>query len=185
MLVRVTGTDAAPLLSSPAYLRIDGPGALRLQVLSPFGPTVFDLTIRDAAYELTRPLSGERRSGAIDLAALSSPDVPADERMIVSLALLFRAKIDPAACRGVDARTVACAIEGGAIVARVSVDGERRPLSERYERPDGTGLVSVRFSDYRRGPDTLPGRIEITDPAAGTTLIASVRAVRPAATDRS
>ena len=174
----VRSGDGSALLISPAYLAVDGPEALRLQVLSPLGVTVLTLAIRDDAYELTLPLRGETRRGAIDFAALATSELPASERMVVALALLFRQKIRAGTCRAERVSTIACDVTGG-VVAHVIVDGARRPIAERYTAAEGTELVRALYADYADDrPETLPGRIEIHDSPSGATMVVRVLRTR-------
>jgi len=98
MSLRGTGRGGATL-PSPAYLAIDGPGRLRLEVLSPFGMTVLALAIDGDEYTLVQPLRGETRRSRVDPKELLDPDGRGAERMIVALALLFRPKIAATNCR--------------------------------------------------------------------------------------
>ena len=174
MRVRAAGAGTAALVAVPAYLAIDAPDAVRLQVLSPFGVTVLDLTIRNGAYELVQPLRGETRRGLVDLAALARPGALPDERMALALALLFHPKIRAATCRGETLRTVTCPVAAG-IVAHITVDDVRRIVAEAYARPDGRPLLDAAFTDYADdSPIALPGRIDIHDAASGATLRARV-----------
>lgn len=176
----VRSSDAPTLLAAPAYLAVDGPEALRLQVLSPIGLTVLTLTIRDGVYELTLPLRGETRRGAIDFAALATPELPASERMVIALALFFRPKIRTGSCRAERDSTIACSVSGG-MVAHVTVDAEHRPIDERYTTADGAELVRALYADYADDrPDTLPRRIEIHDAPSGATMVARVLRTRTA-----
>ena len=180
MRVRVAGGTPASLLSSPAYLAIDRPDTIRLQVLSPFGITVLDLTITGEDYQLMLPLRSEVRKGKIDLDTVAASGAPADERMIVALALLFRPKIDAAACHVENVSTVVCPI-GTGLSVRITVDDELRPEHERYERADGAVLLSAEYGEYgSAGPGVMPGHIEIHDAASETTLIVRVLRFRTA-----
>jgi hypothetical protein len=174
MSVRLTGATPASMLSSPAYLAIDGPDAIRLQVLSPFGITVLDLAITGEDYQLTLPLRHEVRKGRIDPDTIAAPGTTADDRTIVALALLFRPKIDAATCNVESSSTVWCPI-GAGLSATITVDDERRPERERYARADGTVLLSVAYRGYGDGgTGTIPERIEIRDTTSETTLIVHV-----------
>ena len=174
MSVRLTGGAPASMLSSPAYLAIDRPDTIRLQVLSPFGVTVLDLAITGEDYRLTLPLRHEVRNGTIDLDAVAALGTTPDDRTIVALALLFRPKIDAATCHVESASTVRCPI-GAGLSAIITVDGGLRPKGERYTRADGTVLLSVAYGDYGSGgPGAMPGRIEIRDATSETTLIVRV-----------
>ncbi len=176
----VRSLDTPALLASPAYLAVDGPEALRLQVLSPVGVTVLTLTIRDGAYELTLPLRGETRRGAIDFAALATPELPASERMVIALALLFRPKIQTGSCQAERDSTIACSIAAG-MVAHVTVDAQHRPIDERYTAADGAELVRARYDDYADDrPDALARRIEIHDAPSGARMVARVLRTRTA-----
>jgi hypothetical protein len=182
MQVRVSGAAVTTFLPSPAYLAIDQPDRIRLQVLSTFGVTVLDLTIAGPRYELVMPLRDRRAEGRVDLAALADPNDAGPDRMILALALLFRRKIDPAVCVATPA-DVRCTMEGG-VIAHTTVDDALRPVREEYARPDGSALVSATFADYDGdGPQALPGRITIEDPASGTTLSARVLRARRVARD--
>jgi hypothetical protein len=180
MRVRVAGGAPASLLSSPAYLAIDRPGTIRLQVLSPFGITVLDLIITGEDYQLTLPLRSEIRKGKIALDTVAASGAPPDERMIVALALLFRPKIDAAACRVESVSTVACPI-GAGLTASITVDDQLRPERERYAGADGAVLLSAEYGEYgNAGPGVMPGHIEIHDAASETTLIVRVLRFRTA-----
>jgi hypothetical protein len=183
MQVRVSGAAATTFLPSPAYLAVDQPDRIRLQVLSAFGVTVLDLTIAGPRYELVMPLRNRRAEGRVDLAALADAGDPGPDRMILALALLFRHKIDPLACALTPEADVRCTMEGG-VIARTTVDDALRPVREEYARADGSALVTATFADYDAdGPQALPGHITIADPASGTTLSARVLRARRVAHD--
>jgi hypothetical protein len=174
--VRATAGPPAARLASPAYLAVDDPERLRLQVLSPFGVTVLDLATAGDAFTLTLPLRGETRRGRIDLAALAAGATPDDERMIVALALLFRPKMDPARCRSVGPRAVRCAVARD-LAATVTVDDALRPIREEYVGAAGTPVLVAALEGYEDpDPDGLPGRITISDGRGGPALV--VRVVR-------
>ena len=180
MKVRVSGGTAAALLASPAFMALGQPGAIRMQVLSPFGITVLDLTITGDDYQLTLPLRGETRKGKIDLGTVAASGAPVDERMIVALALLFRPKIDAQACSVESVSTVVCSI-GTGLSATITVDDNLRPKRERYTRADGTVLLSAEYGEYGEGgSEAMAGHIEISDLASATALIARVLCVRTA-----
>jgi len=183
MQVRVSGAAATAFLPSPAYLAVDQPDRIRLQVLSAFGVTVLDLTISGSRYELAMPLRDRRAEGRVDLAALADAGEAGPDRMILGLALLFRRKIDPVACAFTPPAVVRCTMEGG-VIARTTVDDALRPVREEYARPDGSALVTATFADYAAGgPQALPGYITIADAASGTTLSARVLRARRVAPD--
>lgn len=172
--VRATAGPPAARLASPAYLAIDDAEHLRLQVLSPFGVTVLDLTTSGDAFTLALPMRGESKTGRIDLAALAAGTTPDDERMIVALALLFRPKMDRARCRGAGARTVSCTIAPD-LTATIVVDDALRTVREDYTGPGGRPLFSAVLEDYTStARDALPGRITISDGQGGPALVIRV-----------
>jgi hypothetical protein len=174
--VRATAGPPSARLASPAYLAIDGPDRLRLQVLSPFGVTVLDLATDGDTFTLTLPLRGESRQGRIDLEALAAGVTPEDERMIVALALLFRPKMRADRCTAAGAAAVSCTVATD-LVATVTVDDVLRPIREEYVGPGGRTVLVSELTDYPdRGRHTLPGRITISDGQGGPALI--VRVVR-------
>ncbi len=171
--VRATAGPPAARLASPAYLAIDDLRHLHLQVLSPFGVTVLDLTTSDDAFTLTLPLRNETRSGRIDVAALAAGTTPEDERMIVALALLFRPKMDRTRCREAGPSAVRCPI-GSDVTATVTVDRDLRPVREEYAGPAGTIFVAE-LQDYdSTARDALPARIVVSDGAGGPALVIRV-----------
>jgi hypothetical protein len=171
--VRATAGPPAARLASPAYLAIDDPRRLHLQVLSPFGVTVLDLTTNDDAFTLTLPLRNETRSGRIDLAALAAGTTPEDERMIVALALLFRPKMDRTRCRGAGPSAVRCTIASD-LAATITVDNDLRTVREEYAGTAGTIFVAE-LQDYAStARDALPGRIVVSDGKGGPALVIRV-----------
>lgn len=175
--VRATAGPPAARLASPAYLAIDDPEHLHLQVLSPFGPTVLDLKTSGDTFTLTLPMQNATRTGAIDLAALAAGTTPEDERMIVALALLFRPKMVPARCRAAGAAAVRCALAADLEVT-THVDDGLRPVREDYTGPGGLLLRAVLEEYTSGGPNALPGRITISDGAGGPALVIRVVKVR-------
>ena len=175
--VRATAGPPAARLASPAYLAIDDPEHLRLQVLSPFRVTALDLAMSGDTYTLSLPLRGETRAGRIDLAALAEGTTPEDDRMIVALALLFRPKMDRVRCRPAGPTAVACPV-GPDLVATVAVDDALRPVREEYRDTGGRVLLVAELSDYPPAVDSgaLPGRITISDGQGGPALV--IRVVR-------
>lgn len=186
MSVRGNGAGASSVFASPAYLAVDGPERLRLQIVSMFGMTVFDLTIDGDDYVLSMPLRGEVRRGRIDLGAFGAATTPAPERMIVALALLFRPKIGAGRCHvaaahdlplGAQSR-VTCGL-GADLVATVVVDDQLRPTQETFARAEGDALLVAEYTDYDDpGPTSFPGRITIRDPASDAGMIIRVLRVR-------
>ncbi len=177
MRVRISAGERPSLLSSPAYLAVDAAGAIRLQVLSPFGMTVFDLAIAGDEYVLTLPLANETKRGRVDLAALTAPDVGAGDRMIVALALLFTPK-SASQCDVETTRTVSCPVEDG-VVAHLEMDADRRPVRERYTA-GGRALFTAAYADYATADAIVPGRLQITDDASGTRMTARITRARTA-----
>lgn len=175
--VRATAGPPAARLASPAYLVIDDPAHLRLQVLSPFGVTVLDLATAGDTYTLQLPMRGEKRDGRIDLAALAAGTMAEDERMIVALALLFRPKMDRARCRAAGPVAVTCPVAPD-LTATVSVDAALRPVREEYRGADGRPFLVAELTDYPAAvaSDALPGRITISDGEGGPALV--IRIVR-------
>lgn len=175
--VRATAGPPAARLASPAYLAIDDPEHLRLQVLSPFGVTALDLATSGDTYTLKLPLRGEQRDGRIDLAALAEGTTTEDDRMIVALALLFRPKMDRARCRAAGPTAVTCPV-GADLTATVAVDEALRPVREEYRDADGRVLLVADLTDYPPAVDSnaLPGRITISDGQGGPALV--IRIVR-------
>jgi hypothetical protein len=175
--VRATAGPPAARLASPAYLAIDDPEHLRLQVLSPFGVTVLDLATSGDTYTLALPMRGERTNGRIDLAALAAGATPDDERMIVALALLFRPKMDRARCRAAGPAAVRCTIATD-LTATIAVDRALRTIREDFAGPAGP-LFSAVLEDYTStARDALPGRITISDGQGGPALV--IRVVKTA-----
>lgn len=176
--VRATAGPPAARLAAPAFLAIDDPGHLRLQVLSPFGPTVLDLATDGDGFTLALPMQGETRRGAIDLAALAAGETPDDERMIVALALLFRPKMDRRHCRATGPASVTCALAAD-LSATTTVDGMLRPVREDYLGPGGRPLFSAVLEDYdASGPSALPGRITISAEGSAAALVIRIVKVR-------
>ena len=175
--VRATAGPPAARLASPAYLAIDDPEHLRLQVLSPFGVTVVDLATAGDTFTLALPMQNERREGRIDLAALAAGATPEDERMIVALALLFRPKMDRARCASAGRVAVRCDV-GGELAATITVDDALRTRREEYTGPAGTILVADLEEYAGAGNDAFPGRITISDGRGGPALIVRVVRVR-------
>lgn len=180
--VRATTGPAAARLAAPAYLAIDDPQHLRLQVLSPFGPTVLDLTTAGDAFTLALPLRGETRRGTIDLDALAAGAAPEDERLVVALALLFRPKMAPDRCRTAGPAAVRCALAADLSVT-TTVDALVRPVREDYLGPGGRPLFTALMEDYEgSGPAALPRRITIAAAGGdGALVIRVVKVRRPAA----
>ncbi|MCC6847589.1 MAG: hypothetical protein IT294_03740 [Deltaproteobacteria bacterium] len=178
--VRATAGPPAARLAAPAYLAIDDADHLRLQVLSPFGPTVLDLATDADAFTLRLPMRGETRRGAIDVAALAAGTTPEDERMIVALALLFRPKMDRRRCRAAGPAAVNCALAADLTVT-TTVDAALRPTREDFLGPGGRPLFTAVFEDYGGAAGSaLPGRITISgDGGDGALVIRVVKARRP------
>jgi len=184
MTVRLVGTEHASVLPSPAYLAIDDAGAIRLQVLSAFGMTVLDLTIRDGGYTLSLPLRQQTTQGTIDPATLADPAVAVSDRMIVALALLFQPKARPDACSGRGA-TIVCRV-APALRARVTVDDQLRPVREEYVRDDGTSLLVATYEGYMRDdPHAAPTDLHIADPTSGAGMAIHVQRARLASAPRA
>lgn len=180
MTVRLVGTEQGSILPSPAYLAIDDAGAIRLQVLSAFGMTVLDLTIRDGAYTLSLPLRRQTTQGTVDPATLADPAVAVSDRMIVALALLFQPKARPDACTGAGGATVVCRV-APALRARVTVDDRLRPLREEYVRDDGTPLLVATYEGYAQDdPHAAPADLRIADPTSGAGMAIHVQRARVA-----
>ncbi len=178
--VRATGGPPAARLASPAYLAIDDPAHLHLQVLSPFGVTVLDLQTDGDAFTVTLPLRGETRHGRMDLAALASDATPDDDRMIVALALLFRPKVAPAHCRAADAAAISCTIAPD-LAATITVDDDLHVIREDYIDRGGRPVLTAALSEYPdRARDALPGRIVISGGQDGPALVIRVVKVRRA-----
>jgi len=176
--VRATAGPAAARLASPAYLAVDGPEQLRLQVLSPFGVTVLDLATTGSTFKLALPLRGETREGRVDLAALAAGETPEDERMIVALALLFRPKMTREHCRGSGRNAVTCAIASD-LVATITVDRSLRSVREEYLGAGGQPVLVADLDDYpTTAADAFPGRITISDGRGGPALIVRIVRVR-------
>ncbi len=182
MSVRVRGTGQDTFLASPAYLAVDAGGAIRLQVLSPFGMTVLDLAIHEDAYTVTLPLAHETRDGTIDLRALADPAVAVADRMIIALALMFRPKARADTCRDAGRAAVTCVV-GAGLTARVAVDDQLRPVREEYADAAAHPLFAATFSDYR-ADDThaQPGSLVIEDTATGARMLIQVKRVTLAGT---
>jgi hypothetical protein len=169
MRVRASGMGATGLLGAPAFLALDGPDRLRLQVLSPFGLTVLDLEIAGRRYRLRLPLQGVSRRGRIDAATLTAATAAPAERMIVALPLLFRPKASRGACTPAPApATVRCAL-GGGLTASITADERLRPVREAIARDDGPPILRA---DYDWGPEAelAPSRVTIRDAASTGTL---------------
>jgi hypothetical protein len=180
LTVRATAGPPTARLSSPAYLAVDGPDRLRLQVLSPFGVTVLDLATEGGSYTLTLPMRGETRRGRIDLAALAAGTTPDDERMIVALALLFRPKMRSDRCIDAGPASVSCTVATN-LTATVTVDEALRPIREEYRGPEGAVVLASDLGDYPdRTRGALPGRITISDGAGGPALIVRIVKAKPA-----
>ena len=177
--VRALAGPAATRLAAPAYLAIDGPDHLWLQVLSPFGVTVLDLVTNGDTFSLTLPLRRETREGRIDLTALAAGTTPEDERMIVALALLFRPKISRERCRPAGPSAVRCTITPD-LAATITVDDALRPIREEYVGPAGRLVLISDLGEYASTThDALPGRITISDGQGNPALVVRVlRAVR-------
>jgi hypothetical protein len=172
--VRATAGPPEARLASPAYLAIDGPEHLRLQVLSPFGVTVLDLETEGDAFTLALPLRGETRRGRVDLAALAAGTTPDDERMIVALALLFRHKVDRERCRAAGAGAITCAIAPD-LAATIGVDAALHVVREDYTAGDGRTVLRAELGEYTStASDALPGRIVISDGQGGPALVIRV-----------
>jgi hypothetical protein len=182
--VRATAGPPEARLASPAYLAIDDADHLRLQVLSPFGVTVLDLTTSGDAFTLALPMRGESRSGRVDLAALVAGTTPDAERMIVALALHFPPKMDRARCRGAGAAAVSCTVTPD-LTATIAVDDMLRPVREDYVGPGGRPLLSAVLEDYTAtGREAVPGRITISDGQGGPALVIRVVKVARSAQKR-
>jgi len=178
--VRATAGPPAARLAAPAYLAIDGPERLRLQVLSPFGVTVLDLATDGDTYALALPLEGEKKEGRIDLAALAAGTTPEDERMIVALAMLFRPKMSREHCRTAGPAAVTCDLAPD-LAATITVDDVLRTVREEYVGPAGHPVLVAELGEYAtRDRDALPGRITISDGQGGPALIVRVVKARRA-----
>lgn len=175
--VRATAGPPAARLASPAYLAIDDPEHLRLQVLSPFGVTVLDLTTSGDTFTLALPMQGESKTGRIDLAALAAGATPEDERMIVALALLFRPKMDRARCRAAGPAAVRCSLVTD-LSATITVDQALRTVREDFAGPAGLIFSAVLEEYTSTARDALPGRITISDGHGGPALV--IRIVKAA-----
>ena len=184
MTVRLSGTEHASVLPSPAYLAVDDAGGIRLQVLSPFGMTVLDLAIRGDAYTLNLPMRNHTATGTIDPRALADPAVPVSDRMIVALALMFRPKARADACAGVAPATVACRM-GSALSARVTVDDALRPVREEYVDAAGNRLIVATYEYADAQVDAQPRALVIEDPSSGARMAIQVRRSQTRATPRS
>lgn len=172
--VRATAGPPLARLASPAYLAIDGPGHLRLQVLSPFGVTVLDLVADGDTFSLSLPLQDETKEGRIDLAALAAGATPEDERMIVALALLFRPKMSPERCRAAGPAAVTCRLTVD-LAATITVDDALRPVREEYVGPAGRRVLIADLGEYAStARDALPGRITISDGQVDSALVVRV-----------
>ncbi len=179
--VRATAGPPAARLASPAYLAIDDPEHLRLQVLSPFGVTVLDLRTDGDAFTLTLPLRGETRSGRIDLAALAAGTTPDDERMIVALALLFRPKVEQGRCRSAGPGAIACTVASD-LTATIRVDASLHVVREDYAGPRRRAAPQGRSRGVRGartrcapGADRHLGRLR-ADPALVIRVVKARRA---------
>jgi hypothetical protein len=175
MRVRASGVGPTGLLGAPAFLALDRPDRLRLQVLSPFGLTVLDLEIAGRRYRLRLPLRGESHRGRVDVATLTEATALPAERMIVALPLLFRAKASRGACTTAAPAAVRCTL-GGGLASMITVDERLRPVRETIARDDGTPILRA---DYDWGPEAelAPARVTIRDAAsAGTLTIRVLRA---------
>jgi hypothetical protein len=181
MSARATGV-AGWLLASPTYLAIDDPEHLHLQVLAPFGATVFDLVTAGDDYQARWPMRGAERRGRIDPASLGSPETPADERLIVALALLFRPKTDPGPCTAAGAGMVRCPVAKDVLVT-VRVDGLGRPVEEWYALAGAQQpLWRVEYGDYPgTDPEALPGTITVRDPTSEGAMVIRVLKILPRA----
>lgn len=183
MRVRSSGPGAPAGVDSPAYLAVDGPGRLRLQVLSIVGVTVLELGVDGAQYTLSLPLRGETHRGDLDPSRLSAASTAPGERMIIALALLFRPRISRERCTSTrreegDSLAVVCRV-GPALIATTIVDDHLRPLRETFADPNGTALLIVEYDRYETMESTsLPGRITMRDPTDATTMIVRVLRVR-------
>jgi len=183
--VRATAGPPAARLAAPAYLAIDGPERLRLQVLSRFGATVLDVATNGDTFSLSLPLRAETKDGRIDLAALAAGTTPEDERMIVALALLFRPKMSRERCRAAGPATVTCTIAPD-LAATITVDDALRPVREEYLGPAGRRVLVADLDEYAtKARDALPGRITISDGQGGPALIIRVVRVRRATDPRA
>jgi hypothetical protein len=172
--VRATAGPPAARLAAPAYLAIDGPERLRLQVLSPFGVTVLDLATDGDTFSLSLPLQGENKEGRIDLAALAAGTTPEDERMIVALAMLFRPKMSRKRCRAAGPAAVTCILASD-LVATITVDDVLRTVREEYVGPTGHPVLVADLGEYATSArNALPGRITISDGQGGPALIVRV-----------
>lgn len=178
--VRATAGPPAARLAAPAYLAVDGPERLRLQVLSPFGVTVLDLATDGDTFVLTLPLRGETKEGRIDLAALAAGTTSEDDRMIVGLALLFRPKMSRERCRAAGPTAVTCTIAPD-LGATITVDGTLRSRREEYVGATGRAVLVADLDEYATtAPDALPGRITISDGQGGAALVVRIVRVRRA-----
>jgi hypothetical protein len=178
--VRATAGPPAARLASPAYLAIDGPDRLRLQVLSPFGVTVLDLATNGDTFTLSLPLRGESKEGRIDLAALGAGTTPEEERMIVGLALLFRPKMRLEHCRTAGPAGVTCPVAPD-LDATITVDRALRTVREEYIGAAGRPVLVADLDEYATTTaDAFPGRITISDGQGGPALVVRVVRVRRA-----
>jgi hypothetical protein len=168
------------LPSAPAFLAVERPDHLRLQVLSLFGSTVLDLEIVDDRFRLRLPMSGTVRRGRIDAAAFARGGTADDERMIMALALLFRPKASAGLCAAQGSRDAHCTLAED-VRAVVRLDGAGRPVEERIVRGDGHALLAATYSDYESsGPAAFPNAIQLRDLETGSTMRIRVVRVRSA-----
>jgi hypothetical protein len=168
------------LPSVPAFLAVERPDHLRLQVLSLFGSTVLDLEIAGDRFRLRMPLSGTVRRGRIDAAAFARRGSADDERMILALALLFRAKAGAGLCTARGSRDVHCTL-AEEVRAVVHLDGAGRPVEERIVHGDGRPLLTATYADYDgTGPAAYPRAIVLRDLEADAAMRIRVVRVRRA-----
>jgi hypothetical protein len=128
---------------------------------------------------VTLPMRGETRRGRIDLEALAAGATPADESMIVAIALLFRPKMRDDRCTAAGRAAVSCTIATN-LTATVTVDDVLRPIREQYFGPGGQAVLVSELGDYPdRTRAALPGRITISDGRGGPALVVRVVRAKP------
>jgi hypothetical protein len=168
------------LPSAPAFLAVERPDHLRLQVLSLFGSTVLDLEIVGDRFRLRMPMSGTVRRGRIDAAAFARRGTADDERMVMALALLFRAKASAGLCTARGSRDVHCTLAED-VRAVVRLDGAGRPVEERIVHGNGRALLTAGYSSYEStDPAAFPRAIVLRDLETGSTMRIRVVRVRGA-----
>jgi len=174
--IRDEGPDGATP-AAPAFLAVERPGRLRLQVLSLFGATVLDLEIAGDRFRLRLPMQSVTRRGRVDPTALAA--AAEGDRMVMALALLFRG--DAAACVAISARSARCPLGGGA-TATVDLDRAGRPVRERLADAGGRPLLVAEYAGYEApAPTAVPRTIVLSDPRRGATTRVRVLRVRTGA----